>query len=210
MESFKLKQYLKKSWWKYAIPIFITPFLLSYAFDLKDKPKDEEELQIFIACDTFIDNSPIKKASEYLKDVGIRELNTYFYSQESPNYETMFRLQGVLYSDIFIAPLKDMGSFSSYAKDGLFLSLNETRLEYSDELEKLTNDDGDVLALKIYDPNAEEYNKITSFPSWLNFENVSKPLYIAISADRPNIKENEHDETIWLFNYLMGYVYEKA
>jgi len=208
--SFTFKNYWAYSWWKYLLAILLPCLVWPYAFYLKDRPKDNEELQIFIAAQKVKNYAPLTSARDVLSEQGILSLDAYLSPSTGTSYNAALDLQGIDSSDLLIIP-SDSTNFSTYALAGDFVPLDDSLWnKLPSGYEAYSDEKGNRLGAKVFKTNDDAYNTFTGFSGWVDWNDATTDFYLFLNAKMPNIgsynsKSEGHQESIWLFEYLLNY-----
>ena len=109
-----IKQSFPDYWWIYLVVAVLLCSAWLYAFYLKDKIRDNERLQIFVAGQ-ISDRDLERRAEEYFANDGILDVNLYVLSPDFKGFEAGFSAQGFLNSDLLVLPQSLVEKYAAYA-----------------------------------------------------------------------------------------------
>jgi len=176
--------YWKRSFWKYLLVAFLPLGIWAYAFQLKDRPKENETLQVFFSSRQLFEDGPFRETRKDYSSAGILSLKTVSVSPTNQNYIGMFESEGLYYSDILFVPATQL---TMYQDGNWFLPLDSTVLKDA-SLDWIfqSNRQDEKVALKVYDPNDANYNAHFDL-SYVNLNDNREALYLCLNARMPNI-----------------------
>lgn len=171
-----IKQSFADYWWIYLVVAVLLCSAWLYAFYLKDKIRDNERLQIFVAGQIF-DRDLERRAEEYFANDGILDVNLYVLSPDFKGFEAGFSAQGFLNSDLLVLPQSLVEKYAAYALalDGV-VTLPDNVETYSA--------DGKIYAVKVGMVNSEGYTPLYGF-GWIDERN--EDMYVLLSPKSQNI-----------------------
>jgi hypothetical protein len=208
--SFSWKNYCAYSWWKYLLAILVPCLVWPYVFYLRDKPKDNEELQVFIATSKVLDYAPLTSARDGLRQQGIQSLNAYVSPSTGTAYNAALDLQGIDSSDLLIVP-SDSTNFSTYVLAGDFVALDDSLWnKLPTGYEAYSDEKGTRFGVKVFKKGDDAYNSFSGFSSWIDWNDATTDIYLFLNAKMPNVgsynsKSGSHAESVWLWEYLLKY-----
>ena len=174
------KQAIKQSfvdyWWIYIVVAVLLCSAWLYAFYLKDKIRDNERLQIFVAG-KISDRDLERRAEEYFANDGILEVNLYVLSPDFKGFEAGFSAQGFLNSDLLLLPQSLVEKYAAYA-----LALDGV-ITLPDDVETYSAD-GKIYAVKVGMVNSEGYTPLYGF-GWI--DEKDEDMYVLLSPKSQNI-----------------------
>lgn len=174
------KQAIKQSfvdyWWIYIVVAVLLCSAWLYAFYLKDKIRDNERLQIFVAGQ-ISDRDLERRAEEYFANDGILEVNLYVLSPDFKGFEAGFSAQGFLNSDLLLLPQSLVEKYAAYA-----LALDGV-ITLPDDVETYSAD-GKIYAVKVGMVNSEGYTPLYGF-GWI--DEKDEDMYVLLSPKSQNI-----------------------
>lgn len=174
--------FLQYDWWKVAGVFLLSSLCVGYAFNQKDKLKDEEILDIFVigkAKDLSFQEELYKK----IEGKGILAIHSSCYSSSDSEFPSLAsaNLSGV--SDFFLLSASVISvheEYLAYAKDadvGTLDKLSPFPFSFLD------SEIGKNRGIKVFDQNDASYNEGKKFSSWFDFEETT---YLFISAKSTN------------------------
>lgn len=171
-----IKQSFADYWWIYLVVAVLLCSAWLYAFYLKDKIRDNERLQIFVAGE-ISDRDLERRAEEYFAKDGILDVNLYVLSPDFKGFDAGFSAQGFLNSDLLILPQSLVEKYAAYALalDGI-VTLPDDAETYSI--------DGKIYAVKVGRVNFEGYTPLYGF-GWIDERN--EDMYVLLSPKSQNI-----------------------
>ena len=107
-------QSFRNYWWIYIVVAVLLCLAWRYAFYLKDKSRDNERLQIFVAGE-ISDRDLERRTEEYFAKDGILDVNLYVLSPDFKGFDAGFSAQGFLNSDLLILPQILVEKYAAYA-----------------------------------------------------------------------------------------------
>lgn len=163
-------------WWIYLVVAVLLCSAWLYAFYLKDKIRDNERLQIFVAGQ-ISDRDLERRAEEYFANDGILDVNLYVLSPDFKGFEAGFSAQGFLNSDLLVLPQSLVEKYAAYALalDGV-VTLPDDAETYSA--------DGKIYAVKVGMVNSEGYTPLYGF-GWI--DERDEDMYVLLSPKSQNI-----------------------
>ena len=163
-------------WWIYIVVAVLLCSAWLYAFYLKDKIRDNERLQIFVAGE-ISDRDLERRAEEYFAKDGILDVNLYVLSPDFKGFDAGFSAQGFLNSDLLILPQSLVEKYSAYALalDGI--------VTLPDDVETYSID-GKIYAVKVGRVNPEGYTPLYGF-GWI--DERDEDMYVLLSPKSQNI-----------------------
>lgn len=163
-------------WWIYLVVAVLLCSAWLYAFYLKDKIRDNERLQIFVAGQ-ISDRDLERRAEEYFANDGILDVNLYVLSPDFKGFEAGFSAQGFLNSDLLVLPQSLVEKYAAYALalDGV-ITLPDDAETYST--------DGKIYAVKVGMVNSEGYTPLYGF-GWI--DERDEDMYVLLSPKSQNI-----------------------
>ena len=169
-------QSFRNYWWIYIVVAVLLCSAWLYAFYLKDKIRDNERLQIFVAgqiSDRYLE----RRAEEYFANDGILDVNLYLLSPDFKGFEAGFSAQGFLNSDLLILPQSLVEKYAAYALalDGI--------VTLPDDVETYSID-GKIYAVKVGRVNPEGYTPLYGF-GWI--DERDEDMYVLLSPKSQNI-----------------------
>lgn len=171
-----IKQSFADYWWIYLVVAVLLCSAWLYAFYLKDKIRDNERLQIFVAGQ-ISDRDLERRAEEYFANDGILDVNLYVLSPDFKGFEAGFSAQGFLNSDLLVLPQNLVEKYAAYALalDGV-ITLPDDAETYST--------DGKIYAVKVGMVNSEGYTPLYGF-GWI--DERDEDMYVLLSPKSQNI-----------------------
>lgn len=171
-----IKQSFADYWWIYLVVAVLLCSAWLYAFYLKDKIRDNERLQIFVAGQ-ISDRDLERRAEEYFANDGILDVNLYVLSPDFKGFEAGFSAQGFLNSDLLVLPQSLVEKYAAYALalDGV-ITLPDNVETYSV--------DGKIYAVKVGMVNSEGYTPLYGF-GWI--DERDEDMYVLLSPKSQNI-----------------------
>uniref|UniRef100_UPI0040296D21 hypothetical protein n=1 Tax=Candidatus Fimenecus sp. TaxID=3022888 RepID=UPI0040296D21 len=171
-----IKQSFADYWWIYLVVAVLLCSVWLYAFYLKDKIRDNERLQIFVAGQ-ISDRDLERRAEEYFANDGILDVNLYVLSPDFKGFEAGFSAQGFLNSDLLVLPQSLVEKYAAYALalDGV-ITLPDDAETYST--------DGKIYAVKVGMVNSEGYTPLYGF-GWI--DGRDEDMYVLVSPKSQNI-----------------------
>ena len=136
-----IKQSFADYWWIYLVVAVLLCSAWLYAFYLKDKIRDNERLQIFVAGQ-ISDRDLERRAEEYFANDGILDVNLYVLSPDFKGFEAGFSAQGFLNSDLLVLPQSLVEKYAAHA-----LALDGV-ITLPDDVETYSAD-GKIYAVKV-------------------------------------------------------------
>ena len=169
-------QSFRNYWWIYIVVAVLLCSAWLYAFYLKDKIRDNERLQIFVAGQ-ISDRDLERRAEEYFANDGILDVNLYLLSPDFKGFEAGFSAQGFLNSDLLILPQSLVEKYAAYALalDGI--------VTLPDDVETYSID-GKIYAVKVGRVNPEGYTPLYGF-GWI--DERDEDMYVLLSPKSQNI-----------------------
>lgn len=171
-----IKQSFADYWWIYLVVAVLLCSAWLYAFYLKDKIRDNERLQIFVAGQIF-DRDLERRAEEYFANDGILDVNLYVLSPDFKGFEAGFSAQGFLNSDLLVLPQSLVEKYAAYA-----LALDGV-ITLPDDVETYSAD-GKIYAVKVGMVNSEGYTPLYGF-GWI--DERDEDMYVLVSPKSQNI-----------------------
>lgn len=171
-----IKQSFADYWWIYLVVAVLLCSAWLYAFYLKDKIRDNERLQIFVAGQ-ISDRDLERRAEEYFANDGILDVNLYVLSPDFKGFEAGFSAQGFLNSDLLILPQSLVEKYATYA-----LALDGV-ITLPDDVETYSAD-GKIYAVKVGMVNSEGYTPLYGF-GWI--DERDEDMYVLVSPKSQNI-----------------------
>lgn len=171
-----IKQSFADYWWIYLVVAVLLCSAWLYAFYLKDKIRDNERLQIFVAGQ-ISDRDLERRAEEYFANDGILDVNLYVLSPDFKGFDAGFSAQGFLNSDLLVLPQSLVEKYAAYALalDGV-ITLPDDAETYST--------DGKIYAVKVGMVNSEGYTPLYGF-GWI--DERDEDMYVLVSPKSQNI-----------------------
>ena len=171
-----IKQSFADYWWIYLVVAVLLCSAWLYAFYLKDKIRDNERLQIFVAGE-ISDRDLERRAEEYFAKDGILDVNLYVLSPDFKGFDAGFSAQGFLNSDLLILPQSLVEKYAAYAfaLDGV-ITLPDNAETYVV--------DGKIYAVKVGRVNPEGYTPLYGF-GWI--DERDEDMYVLLSPKSQNI-----------------------
>lgn len=171
-----IKQSFADYWWIYLVVAVLLCSAWLYAFYLKDKIRDNERLQIFVAGQ-ISDRDLERRAEEYFANDGILDVNLYVLSPDFKGFEAGFSAQGFLNSDLLVLPQSLVEKYAAYA-----LALDGV-ITLPDDVETYSAD-GKIYAVKVGMVNSEGYTPLYGF-GWI--DGRDEDMYVLASPKSQNI-----------------------
>lgn len=171
-----IKQSFADYWWIYIVVAVLLCSAWLYAFYLKDKIRDNERLQIFVAGQ-ISDRDLERRAEEYFANDGILDVNLYVLSPDFKGFEAGFSAQGFLNSDLLVLPQSLVEKYAAYA-----LALDGV-ITLPDDVETYSTD-GKIYAVKVGIVNSEGYTPLYGF-GWI--DERDEDMYVLLSPKSQNI-----------------------
>ena len=171
-----IKQSFADYWWIYLVVAVLLCSAWLYAFYLKDKIRDNERLQIFVAGQ-ISDRDLERRAEEYFANDGILDVNLYVLSPDFKGFEAGFSAQGFLNSDLLVLPQNLVEKYAAYA-----LALDGV-ITLPDDVETYSAD-GKIYAVKVGMVNSEGYTPLYGF-GWI--DERDEDMYVLLSPKSQNI-----------------------
>lgn len=171
-----IKQSFADYWWIYLVVAVLLCSAWLYAFYLKDKIRDNERLQIFVAGQ-ISDRDLERRAEEYFANDGILDVNLYVLSPDFNGFEAGFSAQGFLNSDLLVLPQSLVEKYAAYA-----LAL-DCVITLPDDVETYSAD-GKIYAVKVGMVNSEGYTPLYGF-GWI--DERDEDMYVLLSPKSQNI-----------------------
>lgn len=171
-----IKQSFADYWWIYLVVTVLLCSAWLYAFYLKDKIRDNERLQIFVAGQ-ISDRDLERRAEEYFANDGILDVNLYVLSPDFKGFEAGFSAQGFLNSDLLVLPQSLVEKYAAYA-----LALDGV-ITLPDDVETYSTD-GKIYAVKVGMVNSEGYTPLHGF-GWI--DERDEDMYVLLSPKSQNI-----------------------
>lgn len=171
-----IKQSFADYWWIYLVVAVLLCSAWLYAFYLKDKIRDNERLQIFVAGQIF-DRDLERRAEEYFANDGILDVNLYVLSPDFKGFDAGFSAQGFLNSDLLVLPQSLVEKYAAYA-----LALDGV-VTLPDNVETYSTD-GKIYAVKVGMVNSEGYTPLYGF-GWI--DERDEDMYVLLSPKSQNI-----------------------
>ena len=171
-----IKQSFADYWWIYLVVAVLLCSAWLYAFYLKDKIRDNERLQIFVAGQ-ISDRDLERCAEEYFANDGILDVNLYVLSPDFKGFEAGFSAQGFLNSDLLVLPQSLVEKYAAYA-----LALDGV-ITLPDDVETYSAD-GKIYAVKVGMVNSEGYTPLYGF-GWI--DERDEDMYVLLSPKSQNI-----------------------
>lgn len=169
-------QSFRNYWWIYLVVAVLLCSAWLYAFYLKDKIRDNERLQIFVAGE-ISDRDLERRTEEYFAKDGILDVNLYVLSPDFKGFDAGFSAQGFLNSDLLILPQSLVEKYAAYALtlDGI--------VTLPDDVETYSID-GKIYAVKVGRVNPEGYTPLYGF-GWI--DERDEDMYVLLSPKSQNI-----------------------
>lgn len=169
-------QSFRNYWWIYIVVAVLLCSAWLYAFYLKDKIRDNERLQIFVAGE-ISDRDLERRTEEYFAKDGILDVNLYVLSPDFKGFDAGFSAQGFLNSDLLILPQSLVEKYAAYALalDGI--------VTLPDDVETYSID-GKIYAVKVGRVNPEGYTTLYGF-GWI--DERDEDMYVLLSPKSQNI-----------------------
>ncbi len=171
-----IKQSFADYWWIYLVVAVLLCSAWLYTFYLKDKIRDNERLQIFVAGQ-ISDRDLERRAEEYFANDGILDVNLYVLSPDFKGFEAGFSAQGFLNSDLLVLPQSLVEKYAAYA-----LALDGV-ITLPDDVETYSAD-GKIYAVKVGMVNSEGYTPLYGF-GWI--DERDEDMYVLLSPKSQNI-----------------------
>lgn len=171
-----IKQSFADYWWIYLVVAVLLCSAWLYAFYLKDKIRDNERLQIFVAGQ-ISDRDLERRAEEYFANDGILDVNLYVLSPDFKGFEAGFSAQGFLNSDLLVLPQSLVEKYAAYA-----LALDGV-ITLPDDVETYSTD-GKIYAVKVGMVNSDGYTPLYGF-GWI--DERDEDMYVLLSPKSQNI-----------------------
>lgn len=171
-----IKQSFADYWWIYLVVAVLLCSAWLYAFYLKDKIRDNERLQIFVAGQ-ISDRDLERRAEEYFANDGILDVNLYVLSPDFKGFDAGFSAQGFLNSDLLVLPQSLVEKYAAYA-----LALDGV-ITLPDDVETYSAD-GKIYAVKVGMVNSEGYTPLYGF-GWI--DERDEDMYVLVSPKSQNI-----------------------
>lgn len=171
-----IKQSFADYWWIYLVVAVLLCSAWLYAFYLKDKIRDNERLQIFVAGQ-ISDRDLERRAEKYFANDGILDVNLYVLSPDFKGFEAGFSAQGFLNSDLLVLPQSLVEKYAAYA-----LALDGV-VTLPDNAETYVVD-GKIYAVKVGMVNSEGYTPLYGF-GWI--DERDEDMYVLLSPKSQNI-----------------------
>lgn len=171
-----IKQSFADYWWIYLLVAVLLCSAWLYAFYLKDKIRDNERLQIFVAGQ-ISDRDLERRAEEYFANDGILDVNLYVLSPDFKGFEAGFSAQGFLNSDLLVLPQSLVEKYAAYA-----LALDGV-ITLPDDVETYSAD-GKIYAVKVGMVTSEGYTPLYGF-GWI--DERDEDMYVLLSPKSQNI-----------------------
>ncbi len=174
--------FLQYDWWKIIGLALLSSFILGYSFNVKDKIKEEETLEIFVTGSAK-DLSFQQKLYEKIEDSPILAIHCSCYSSSDSQFNLIAssNLKGI--ADLFLLPesvLSNHKEYFTYAKEGEGASFDAIK---SLPLSFYEGELGAKKGIKVYDGEDSSYNEGKSFSSWFAFEETT---YLFVSSESTN------------------------
>lgn len=171
-----IKQSFADYWWIYLVVAVLLCSAWLYAFYLKDKIRDNERLQIFVAGQ-ISDRDLERRAEEYFANDGILDVNLYVLSPDFKGFDAGFSAQGFLNSDLLVLPQSLVEKYAAYALalDGVITLLDDAETYSAD---------GKIYAVKVGMVNSEGYTPLYGF-GWI--DERDEDMYVLLSPKSQNI-----------------------
>ena len=171
-----IKQSFADYWWIYIVVAVLLCSTWLYAFYLKDKIRDNERFQIFVAGE-ISDRDLERRAEEYFAKGGILDVNLYVLSPDFKGFDAGFSAQGFLNSDLLILPQSLVEKYAAYAfaLDGV--------ITLPDDAETYVVD-GKIYAVKVGMVNPDGYTPLYGF-GWI--DERDEDTYVLLSPKSQNI-----------------------
>lgn len=169
-------QSFRNYWWIYIVVAVLLCSAWLYVFYLKDKIRDNERLQIFVAGE-ISDRDLERRTEEYFAKDGILDVNLYVLSPDFKGFDAGFSAQGFLNSDLLILPQSLVEKYAAYALalDGI--------VTLPDDVETYSID-GKIYAVKVGRVNPEGYTPLYGF-GWI--DERDEDMYVLLSPKSQNI-----------------------
>lgn len=171
-----IKQSFADYWWIYLVVAVLLCSAWLYAFYLKDKIRDNERLQIFVAGQ-ISDRDLERRAEEYFANDGILDVNLYVLSPDFKGFEAGFSAQGFLNSDLLVLPQSLVEKYAAHA-----LALDGV-ITLPDDVETYSAD-GKIYAVKVGMVTSEGYTPLYGF-GWI--DERDEDMYVLLSPKSQNI-----------------------
>lgn len=169
-------QSFRNYWWIYVVVAVLLCSAWLYAFYLKDKIRDDERLQLFVAGE-ISDRDLERRAEEYFANDGILDVNLYVLSPDFKGFDAGFSAQGFLNSDLLILPQSLVEKYAAYA-----LAL-EGIVTLPDDAETYVVD-GKTYAVKVGRATSDGYTPLYGF-GWI--DEKYEDMYVLLSPKSQNI-----------------------
>lgn len=171
-----IKQSFADYWWIYIVVAVLLCSAWLYAFYLKDKIRDNERLQIFVAGE-ISDRDLERRAEEHFANDGISDVNLYVLSPDFKGFDAGFSAQGFLNSDLLVLPQSLVEKYAAYALvlDGV-VTLPDNAETYVV--------DGKTYAVKIGNVTSDGYMPLYGF-GWI--DERDEDVYVLLSPKSQNI-----------------------
>ena len=169
-------QSFRNYWWIYIVVAVLLCSAWLYAFYLKDKIRDNERLQIFVAGE-ISDRDLERRTEEYFAKDGILDVNLYVLSPDFKGFDAGFSAQGFLNSDLLILPQSLVEKYAAYALalDGI--------VTLPDDVETYSID-GKIYAVKVARANPEVNTPLYGI-GWI--DERDEDMYVLLSPKSQNI-----------------------
>ena len=169
-------QSFRNYWWIYIVVAVLLCSAWLYAFYLKDKIRDNERLQIFVAGE-ISDRDLERRAEEHFANDGISDVNLYVLSPDFKGFDAGFSAQGFLNSDLLVLPQSLVEKYAAYALvlDGV-VTLPDNAETYVV--------DGKTYAVKIGNVTSDGYMPLYGF-GWI--DERDEDVYVLLSPKSQNI-----------------------
>lgn len=171
-----IKQSFADYWWIYLVVAVLLCSAWLYAVYLKDKIRDNERLQIFVAGQ-ISDRDLERRAEEYFANDGILDVNLYVLSPDFKGFDAGFSAQGFLNSDLLVLPQSLVEKYAAYA-----LALDGV-ITLPDDVETYSTA-GKIYAVKVGMVNSEGYTPLYGF-GWI--DERDEDMYVLVSPKSQNI-----------------------
>ena len=171
-----IKQSFRNYWWIYVVVAVLLCSAWLYAFYLKDKIRENERLQIFVAGE-ISDRDLERRAEEYFAKDGILDVNLYVLSPDFKSFDAGFSAQGFLNSDLLVLPQSLVEKYFAYA-----LALDGV-VRLPDDAETYSTD-GKTYAVKVGRATSDGYAPLYGF-GWI--AESDEDMYVLLSPKSQNI-----------------------
>ena len=192
--------FLRYDWWKVVAVFGLGTAIMAFSFNYKDKLKENEILEIFVALE-IKDLSFQKPLYSMVDQEEVKAIHSTTSRPDSTEFNQVASsyISGV--SDIYLLPesvLSSHPSFVSYAKD-----IEEENSSKVEELSFSSFYQGDYQkprGIKIYDFKDASYNEGKKFSSWFEFEETTY-LFVSDVSSNHLSKDASGKNLLWEFAY---------